>query len=220
MTHLPIIVVGAGIVGASTALALQEDGHTVTLLDRKEPCAGASFGNAGVIVNGSCVPTAMPGITRTGLRMLLSANAPMSIRVAYLPRILPWLMRFVLESGASRVARNSRALHALSKDATSSWLRIIGNTSLSDGLASGGWLKVFETEKAFTASLKSRALMDNMGTPYSVLDAAEIVDLEPHLARIFAGQYFRRTALDLPSLSHGKRYGGFVCIARRSVPAL
>ena len=55
------IIIGAGIIGAATALALQKDGHEITLLDRDEPCAGASFGNAGAIVNGSCAPTAMPG---------------------------------------------------------------------------------------------------------------------------------------------------------------
>ena len=55
-----IIVVGAGIVGASAALALQRDGHEVLLLDREGPAAGASFGNAGGIVDGSCAPTAMP----------------------------------------------------------------------------------------------------------------------------------------------------------------
>ncbi|MCZ6657580.1 MAG: FAD-dependent oxidoreductase, partial [Gammaproteobacteria bacterium] len=62
MSELSIVVVGAGIVGASAALALQQDGHRVTLVDREGPCAGASFGNAGAIVNASCVPMAMPGI--------------------------------------------------------------------------------------------------------------------------------------------------------------
>jgi len=195
MTHLPIIVVGAGIVGASTALALQEDGHTVTLLDREEPCAGASFGNAGVIVNGSCVPTAMPGIALTGLRMLVDANAPMSIRAAYVPKILPWLVRFVLESRASRVASNTQAIHALSKDATSCWLRLIGNTGLREGLASGGWLRVFETEKAFVASRTARSLMDDVGTPYAVLNAAEIQEMEPHLAPNFCRAIFQEDSM-------------------------
>ena len=68
LSDISIVVVGAGIVGASTALALQADGHQVTLLDREGPGAGASFGNAGVIVNASCAPTAMPGITADALR--------------------------------------------------------------------------------------------------------------------------------------------------------
>jgi len=195
MTNLPIIVVGAGIVGATTALALQKDGHAVTLLDRQEPCSGASFGNAGVVVNGSCAPTAMPGIISTGLRMLLNANAPMSIRAAYAPNILPWLIRFVLESRASKVVKNTRALHALSKHAASSWQQLISNTDLQNMLTGGGWLRVFETEKAFLASQASRALMDDVGTPYSVLNAQEIQELEPHLAPVFCRATFQEDSL-------------------------
>ncbi|MFT6725553.1 MAG: D-amino-acid dehydrogenase [Arenicella sp.] len=55
-----IIIIGVGVIGAATALALSQDGHTVTLIDRYKPCAGASFGNVGAIVNGSCESTAMP----------------------------------------------------------------------------------------------------------------------------------------------------------------
>lgn len=64
-----ILVIGAGVIGAASALSLQADGHHVTLLDRESPCAGTSFGNAGEIVNGSCVPTAMPGILYDIMRM-------------------------------------------------------------------------------------------------------------------------------------------------------
>ena len=51
-----ITIIGAGVIGAATALTLQQRGHEVLLLDRERPSAGASFGNAGAIVNGSCVP--------------------------------------------------------------------------------------------------------------------------------------------------------------------
>ena len=90
-----ITIIGAGVVGAATALALQKTNHNVLLLDRERPCAGASFGNAGVIVNGSCVPTAMPGILFDAIKMLSKPYSPLSIRPSYLHKISPWLLRFI-----------------------------------------------------------------------------------------------------------------------------
>ena len=60
-----IAVMGAGIVGAATALALAADGHAVTVIDRGDVGAGTSFGNAGGIVGGAVTPTATPGVIRS-----------------------------------------------------------------------------------------------------------------------------------------------------------
>ena len=124
-----ITIVGAGVIGAATALTLQQRGHEVLLLDRERPCAGASFGNAGAIVNGSCVPTATPGIFFDAIKMLSQSHSPLSIRPSYLPKILPWLMRFMWQSRTSAVNNNALNLHALSQHAVPSW-RIIGNQSV------------------------------------------------------------------------------------------
>jgi D-amino-acid dehydrogenase len=137
-----IIIIGAGVVGAASALALQADGHNITLVDRQAPCAGASFGNAGVIVNGSCVPTAMPGILFDVLRMASQPLPPLSIRASYALKILPWLTRFVWQSRAAAVASNAKHLHALTRHGVTSWHQLTANTALAAGLASGvGLLK-------------------------------------------------------------------------------
>jgi len=192
-----IIVVGAGIIGTSTALALQQDGHQVTLLDREHPCAGASFGHAGGIINAYCTPTAMPGIAIDAIRMLTKPLSPLSIRPAYFFKILPWLMRFVNQSRSSRVLHNAKALHALSRLAVESWLQLVGDTNLNSLLESGGWLKVYESEHSFAGSLKARVLMDQVGSPYEVLNADDIRQLEPHLAPIFNYGIFQQNSLRL-----------------------
>ena len=121
MTESSIAIIGAGIVGASAALAVQKDGYHTTLIDRLEPCAGASFGNAGVIANATCLPTAMPGIVFDAFRMLADSHSPLSIKPAYFHRILPWLVRFMLESRSSKVEKNARNLYALSSLANDAW---------------------------------------------------------------------------------------------------
>lgn len=178
-------MIGAGVVGASVALSLQRDGHNVTVIDRSGPAAGASFGNAGAIVNGSCAPTAMPGIVRDVLRMMLRPLPPLSIRAAYLPRILPWLLRFAAASRRSRVNQIATDLHALTATAVEAWRELSKGTSLDALLATGGWLKVYETEASFTATATARELLDAAGTPYELLAAGDIQDLEPHLAPIY-----------------------------------
>lgn len=190
-----IAVVGAGIVGASTALALQRDGHRVLLLDREAPAAGASYGNAGAVVNNSCTPTAMPGAFFSALKMLGRAHSPLSIRLAYAPTILPWLVRFILESRRSRVSENARHLHALTSHANSSWRRLTDNTAVDRYVREGGWLKVYSTDASFAASRNSRELMDANGVKYELLSAADIRELEPHLAPVFQHGVFQRDSL-------------------------
>ena len=183
------IIIGAGIIGVATAAALQKEGHKeghkVTLIDRDKPCAGASFGNAGVIVNGSCAPTAMPGALFEGIRMLVQSGSPVSIHPAYLHKLAPWLWRFLLQSRSSAVNKNVLYLHALSQHAIASWRQLINRSQLSSLFRSTGWLKVYESQKTFAGTSKSRQLLDKLGTHYELLNAAQIRDLEPALAPIF-----------------------------------
>lgn len=195
MSELSIVVVGAGIVGTSTALALQSDGHHVTLVDREAPCAGASFGNAGAIVNASCTPTAMPGIIFDALRMLGQPLSPLTIRPAYLHRILPWMIRFVLESRRSRVSENARNLHALTSRSIDGWRQLTDGTELARLIREGGWLEVYESTKSFTKTHDERGLMDANGVPYEILSATEVLELEPNLAPIFTQGILRRDSL-------------------------
>ncbi len=197
MSRLSIAIIGSGIVGASTALALSEDQHQVTLLDRDEPCAGASFGNAGAIVNGSCAPTAMPGIVLDALRMFGQPLSPLSIKPGYLPFAIPWLIRFMLESRQSRVLQNANNLHALTSHAGSAWRTLTNNTKLGHFLREGGWLKVYESTRSFAGTAAARDLMDKMNTPYEILDAGDIQSLEPNLAPIFNHGIFQHDSLSI-----------------------
>ncbi|HEX5128290.1 MAG TPA: FAD-dependent oxidoreductase, partial [Usitatibacter sp.] len=108
-----VVVIGAGIVGVCCASYLRRDGHEVTLVERAGPGEGTSKGNAGALSPGSCVPLAMPGIVRKVPGWLTDPEGPLRIRPAYLPRALPWLLRFVRSARPARVAEISDALRAL-----------------------------------------------------------------------------------------------------------
>jgi D-amino-acid dehydrogenase len=197
MSEKRIVVVGAGIVGASVALCLQREGHRVTLVDRDEPCAGASFGNAGGIVNGSCAPNALPGAVLNTIRTIGRSASPVSIQPAYFHRIFPWLLRFALESRRSSVTRNAQDLYALTRRAVSGWRQLTDNTELARLLRAEGWLKVYESDDSFSATSSARALMDDNGTAYEILTAHHIQDLEPHLAPIYQHGIFQEDSLSV-----------------------
>jgi D-amino-acid dehydrogenase len=208
MSGQEIVVIGAGVVGASTALALQTDGHQVTLIDQEGPCAGASFGNAGGVVNDFCVPTAVPGIVFDVLRMIGRPLTPFTIRLRHLPAALPWMLRFLNESRRSRVHRNAQNLHALTRAAAQSWRTLTSGTELAALLQPAGWLKVYESDASFARAAFARSLMDELGAPYEVLDAADIQALEPDLAPIFARAIFQPDSLSVTD--PGKMTGSMV----------
>lgn len=81
VAHPPVIVVGAGIVGVSTALWLQRLGRQSVLLDRDKPAAGASFGNAGLIASWAMTPVNTPDLWWHGPKYLMDRNSPLFVQL-------------------------------------------------------------------------------------------------------------------------------------------
>jgi D-amino-acid dehydrogenase len=103
------VVVGAGIVGLSTAWFLQERGVSVTVVDRTGVAAGASWGNAGWISPGLAIPLNEPAVLRYGLRSLFDPAAPLHVPAAVNPRLWSFLTRFAANC---RWSSWTRAVHA------------------------------------------------------------------------------------------------------------
>ncbi|MCL5776284.1 FAD-dependent oxidoreductase [Limibaculum sp. FT325] len=180
-----IAVVGAGIVGLATALSLQAEGHEVTLCDPREPGTATSFGNAGAIVTGGVVPTATPGLWRNVPKMLLDPMSPLKIRWSYLPRLAPWLVRFLDAGRASNAERISGELATLTGHCLDAHHRLARMAGAMDIIKPVGWLKVYRNRAAFDGTAYDRGLMDRAGVKYEVLDADELRQLEPGLSRDF-----------------------------------
>ncbi len=108
-------VIGAGIVGIACASYLQRAGYRVTIVDSRPPGEGCSFGNAGLISPGACVPFSMPDLLWQVPRFLSDPLGPLAVRWAYLPQALPWLLRFLAAGRPRRVREVSRAMAALSR---------------------------------------------------------------------------------------------------------
>lgn len=112
----PVVVVGAGIVGVATAVWLRREGVTVTLVDRQEPGEGTSFGNAGVLASCSMVPVTVPGLVAKAPGMLFGRDGPLFLKWGYLPRLAPWLRRYLAHCAEPQVRRIAAGLAPLLAD--------------------------------------------------------------------------------------------------------
>lgn len=177
-----IAVIGAGIVGCATILALSAKGHAVTAFDPSLPGTGASFGNAGAIVTGSVTPTATPGVVRMIPRYLFDRDGPAVIRLKHLPRALPWLWRFLQASRPQEVERISRLMAPLVMRALDAYRPLLRLSNSEDQITEAGWLKVYTTEAEFQSSALERRLLTQAGISMRLLDKADLLDLEPGLA--------------------------------------
>lgn len=183
--QVDLIVVGAGVIGLSVALAAQARGMSVTVVDRTGPASGASAGNAGAFAFSDILPLASPGILRKAPGWLLDPLGPLSIPLAYALRITPWMYRFWRASAPARVAQSTQAQTALmdlSKAALTPFLDLSGTTGM---LRRAGNLQVYEGKAEFTASLPGWQARTDHGIAFDHLSAAEMAGLQPGLAARF-----------------------------------
>lgn len=189
-----VAVIGAGVVGVCCALYLQRAGFAVTVFDPKEPGDEASRSNAGILSAASIVPTAMPGIVRQVPRMLRDPLAPLAIRWRYLPRITPWLVRFVLASRPARVEAISIGLHGLIARAHESWAPLWALDGVDALVRTGGNLYTYQTDAAFAGAQAGLALRRRRGLSFELLDGGQVGELEPALAgAVKHGVWFPQT---------------------------
>jgi len=176
-----ILVVGAGIVGVSTAIWLQRAGHKVTLMDREGPSAGASYGNAGVIASGSLVPITVPGLLRKAPGMLFSSNQPLFLRWRYLPKLLPFLKDYLKHANAESVERISDGLATLLHDAPDQHLALAAGTLAEKYIDTMDYLFGYADKAAFDADHFGWGVRKSRGVEFEPLDAKALADYDPAL---------------------------------------
>ena len=143
---MKVAVVGAGIIGACIAHALAKRGALVTLIDRDEPGRGCSYGNSGAISAGSVAPVAMPGVLASVPKMLLDDESPLFLPLAYLPRALPWLMKFVASATPVRIAAAARKLHGFHHGAVDKHVALAAEAGVPELILRRGHLHLIRTK--------------------------------------------------------------------------
>ncbi len=185
-----IAIVGAGIVGLAAAHELMDRGHAVTLVDPGAPDGRPSDGNAGWIAHTDILPLASPKVWRHLPRWLADPLGPLAIRPAYLPRLVPWLWRFVVASAPARVEASIQAIRALNALALPAWQRRLAALDLGGHLRPRGCLHVWSSRAAFARAEGLLARQRAFGIAVESLDAAGVAALEPALRNVEAAAYY------------------------------
>lgn len=176
-----VMVIGAGIVGASTALQLQRRGRQVTLVDRREPGEETSSGNAGVIEGGTYVPLAFPRHPLAILRYASNRESALHFHWGFLPRLAPWLLALLRNSSPHRLRQNGAAIMTLTAHAIAEHRALLAEAGADHLLRDNGWLRLYRSEAELAAERLEMQIADERGFSYAVLDVEQARELEPHL---------------------------------------
>lgn len=177
----PIVVVGAGIIGTAIAYELQRRGQSVVLVDRAGPGQGASYGNMASIAITEFMPASRPGIWAQMPKWLLDPEGPVRIRPSYMPRLIPWFLRFLDASRPSKLRALEVAGAALCARVYEDLDDLLKTTGLQDMLSAEGCLSVYADEAEFHADRDHVEILDRFGFRYEILGGDAIRDLEPAL---------------------------------------
>ncbi len=189
-----ITVIGAGIIGVSTALELQKRGCQVLLIDREGVASGASKGNAGAFAFAEVEPLAHPGIMRKAPKWLFDPLGPLSIPPSYAPKIAPWMIRFWRASWRDRYTASLDAQSALMDHCRAAVERQIVDVNGEAMMQRDGQLQLYEGEAQFRASLPAWDLRKDRGIPFDLLDTPQAIsEIQPGLDARFTHAGFTPT---------------------------
>lgn len=184
---MKIAIIGAGVVGCAIAHALLDDGHDVLILDREGPASGPSRGNAGWMAHTDILPIASPKILRQVPKFLMDPLGPLSIRPAYLPKLLPWLVRFVLAARPEAYERSIEGLAALQRLALPAWLARAQALGLTGHIHRKGGLYAFTDRAAFAQAGEIARRQAQFGITVDMITSEELRQFEPALKDRFVG---------------------------------
>jgi len=183
-----VLVLGAGMVGVSAALHLQQRGRDVILVDRHE-LAGeeTSHGNGGLIECASVFPYMFPRDVREILRYAINSTPQVRYSVADLPAFLPWLMRYYLASSPERALHSALAALPLIRRSLLEHEALIAEAGVPELLRRTGWIKLFRSDATLAKAIADLERARQYGVAGEVLDAKAIAAREPNLTGDFAG---------------------------------
>ncbi len=190
-----VIVIGAGLLGLTTAFFLRRAGATVTVLERREgPGLETSFANGAMLHASQANPWNEPGVALTALKMLGREDAALLVRPRAVPGLWRWGLAFIRHSQPERYLRNFEKNAALAAYSLAQMATIRAALTGAYDHAQVGTMKLFRTAAEVTAAARLCTQLSSWGIQYEVIEARRAAALEPALAPIASelagGLYF------------------------------
>jgi D-amino-acid dehydrogenase len=179
-----VVVIGAGAVGTISAIELLRDGHRVTIIEPGNPGdeQAASYGNAGWLSTHSVIPPATPGTWKTIPKFLRDPLGPLAVRWSYLPKVLPWLAKYLLSGWTEqRVEATARALRPMLVDAPALHKKLADEAGVGHLIERLGVMHVYPSRAAFESDALGWRIRKAVGVTWLELSADEMRQREPDL---------------------------------------
>ena len=174
-----VVVIGAGIVGVSTALWLQRRGVDVVLLDREGPASGTSYGNAGVLAAASVVPVTIPGLICKAPGMLFSKSEPLFLNWSYFPRLLPWLPRYLSHCNPAQVNRIATALTPILRNCLADHRALAEGTGAEKYISPADYVYAYKSKHHFDQDRFAWDVRQQHGFQWTEHDAVSYRNYDP-----------------------------------------
>ena len=177
---MKILILGAGVIGVTTAWYLAKAGHEVTVLDRQSGAAlETSFANAGEVSPGYSSPWAAPGIPQKALKWLFMEHAPLIVRPTLDPATVRWMLSMLRNCTKARYTRNKGRMVRVAEYSRDCLIDLRAETGIQYDQRTQGTLEVFRSQKQLDNIGKDVEVLKAGGVPFEILDAAGCARAEP-----------------------------------------
>ncbi|WP_175942938.1 D-amino acid dehydrogenase [Caballeronia sp. BCC1704] len=182
---MKVIVLGAGVVGVTTAYQLQKDGHDVVVIER-QPVAAAetSWGNAGMVAPGHSFVWSSPKAPMTLLKSIVMKDQALRFKFSSDPRLYAWSWRFLLECTVEKARRNTLLKHRLAAYSQSVLHQMLGEESIDYDRNDRGILYFHRSQESLDRGIAQMKLLESDGQTIRVLNRDEVVAVDPSLASV------------------------------------
>jgi D-amino-acid dehydrogenase len=180
---MKVVVLGAGVIGTTTAYYLALSGHEVTVIDRQpSPALETSFANAGEISPGYASPWAAPGIPAKAVKWLMMRHAPLIVQPKPDLAKIAWVTRMLMNCTSAAYGVNKSRMVRLAEYSRDCLIDLRKTTGISYDERTQGTLQLFRTQKQVDGAYKDIKVLQEDGVPFEVLDADGCIAAEPALA--------------------------------------
>jgi D-amino-acid dehydrogenase len=182
---MKVVVLGAGVVGVTSAHYLAKAGHDVTVIDRQPgPGMETSFANAGEISPGYAAPWAAPGIPQKAIKWLLMKHSPLVLRLQLDVEMFGWLTSLLRNCTSARYALNKERMVRLAEFSRDQLIELRARTGIEYDQRMRGTLQVFKTQRQLDAIGKDVEVLKAAEIPYEIMNRERCVSIEPGLDRV------------------------------------
>lgn len=182
---MKVIVLGAGVIGVTTAWYLARQGAEVIVLDRQPgPGLETSFANAGELSYGMTSPWAAPGIPLKAVKWLFMRHRPLFIKPMISPAMWSWGLKMLGNCNEKSYRLNKGRMVRISNYSRDALVDLLAETQLHFDQRAQGTLQVFRTETQVYASKADQEILAEYDSPFQLLDRDGCVAVEPGLAHV------------------------------------